>query len=109
VTQTEPDTAGQSADFVISRVFDAPRDLVFGMWTDPNRNHLAQWWGPNGFTTTTSAFAARPGGGPFNTANPVVTSKGDLRLTITLNPTTDQKAPPTLIQWQVKTDCPPTE
>jgi len=42
------------------RAFDAPRDLVFSAWTDPK--HLAQWWGPNGFTTTTSAFDFRPGG-----------------------------------------------
>ena len=42
------------------REFDAPRELVFAVWTDPQ--HLAQWWGPNGFTTTTSAFDARPGG-----------------------------------------------
>jgi uncharacterized protein YndB with AHSA1/START domain len=41
-------------------VFDAPRDLVFAAWTDPR--HLAQWWGPNGFTTTTHAFDMRPGG-----------------------------------------------
>lgn len=43
-----------------SRVFDAPRDLVFAAFTDPQ--HLAQWWGPDGFTTTTSAFDFRPGG-----------------------------------------------
>jgi uncharacterized protein YndB with AHSA1/START domain len=43
-----------------TRVFDAPRALVFSAWTDPA--HLAQWWGPNGFTTTTSAFDFRPGG-----------------------------------------------
>jgi uncharacterized protein YndB with AHSA1/START domain len=43
-----------------TRIFDAPRDLVFSAWTDPK--HLAQWWGPNGFTTTTSAFDFRPGG-----------------------------------------------
>jgi uncharacterized protein YndB with AHSA1/START domain len=42
------------------RVFDAPRDLVFSVWTDPK--HLAQWWGPTGFTTTTSSFDMRPGG-----------------------------------------------
>ena len=42
------------------RVFDAPRDLVFSAFTDPK--HLAQWWGPNGFTTTTHAFEFRPGG-----------------------------------------------
>ncbi len=42
------------------REFDAPRDLVFSAWTDPG--HLAQWWGPNGFTTTTRSFDFRPGG-----------------------------------------------
>jgi uncharacterized protein YndB with AHSA1/START domain len=43
-----------------TRVFDAPRELVWQAWTDPK--HLAQWWGPNGFTTTTSAFEFRTGG-----------------------------------------------
>jgi uncharacterized protein YndB with AHSA1/START domain len=43
-----------------SRVFAAPRDLVFAAFADPK--HLAQWWGPNGFTTTTYAFDFRPGG-----------------------------------------------
>jgi uncharacterized protein YndB with AHSA1/START domain len=42
------------------REFDAPRDLVFSAWTDPK--HLAQWWGPNGFTTTTHSFDFRAGG-----------------------------------------------
>ena len=42
------------------REFDAPRDLVFSAFTDPK--HLAQWWGPNGFSTTTSTFDMRPGG-----------------------------------------------
>ena len=43
-----------------SRVIDAPRDLVWSVWTDPK--HLAQWWGPDGFRTTTSAFEFKPGG-----------------------------------------------
>lgn len=43
-----------------TRVLDAPRDLVFSCFTDPK--HLSQWWGPDGFTTTTSAFDFRPGG-----------------------------------------------
>ena len=43
-----------------SRLFDAPRELVFSAFTDPE--HLAQWWGPNGFTTTTHNFEFRPGG-----------------------------------------------
>jgi uncharacterized protein YndB with AHSA1/START domain len=43
-----------------SRVFDAPRELVFATFTDPQ--HLAAWWGPDGFTTTTHSFDFRPGG-----------------------------------------------
>jgi uncharacterized protein YndB with AHSA1/START domain len=42
------------------RVFDAPRELVFSTFTDSK--HLAQWWGPDGFTLTTSAHEFRPGG-----------------------------------------------
>src|SRR5262245_9107115 len=45
---------------ITQREFDAPRALVFEVWTDPK--HLAQWWGPQGFTTTTSAFDMRVGG-----------------------------------------------
>src|SRR5271170_4852569 len=47
-------------EIVITRVFDAPRELVFDMWTDPK--HIAQWWGPNGFTTTIHQMDVRPGG-----------------------------------------------
>jgi len=43
-----------------TRVLDAPRARVFSVWTEPK--HLAQWWGPNGFTTTTHSFDLRPGG-----------------------------------------------
>jgi len=43
-----------------TRVFDAPRQLVWTVWTDPK--HLGEWWGPNGFTTTTRVFELRPGG-----------------------------------------------
>jgi uncharacterized protein YndB with AHSA1/START domain len=43
-----------------TRIFNSPRELVFSAWTDAK--HLAQWWGPNGFTTMTSAFDFRPGG-----------------------------------------------
>src|SRR5258705_101160 len=47
-------------EMLITRLFDAPRELVFGAWTDPER--IANWWGPTGFTTTTSAMDVRPGG-----------------------------------------------
>lgn len=35
-------------ELVITRVFDAPRELVWKAWTEPDR--LMQWWGPKGFT-----------------------------------------------------------
>jgi uncharacterized protein YndB with AHSA1/START domain len=43
-----------------TRIFEAPRALVFEAWTRPE--HLSQWWGPNGFTLTTRSFDFRPGG-----------------------------------------------
>ena len=43
-----------------TRVLDAPRALVFAMFSDPE--HLAQWWGPNGFSTTTHSHEFRAGG-----------------------------------------------
>ena len=45
-----PDTEQDARSIVTTRVFDAPRELVFAAWTDPK--HLVQWWGPTGFTTT---------------------------------------------------------
>jgi uncharacterized protein YndB with AHSA1/START domain len=47
-------------EIVVTRVFDAPRALVFKAWTDPK--HLAHWWGPNGFSITTHAMEFKPGG-----------------------------------------------
>src|SRR2546425_388107 len=47
-------------ELVITRVFDAPRDLVWKAWTDPK--HVAQWWGPMGFTTKVPELDLRPGG-----------------------------------------------
>ena len=47
-------------EIVTTRVIDAPRERVFKAWTDPE--HLAQWWGPKGFTNTFQEFDMRPGG-----------------------------------------------
>ena len=47
-------------DLVIIRVFDAPRELVFKAWTDTK--HMAQWWGPNGFTNPVCELDVRAGG-----------------------------------------------
>ncbi len=54
----QPDTADR--EIVITRVFDAPRELVFRAWTEPE--HLVHWLGPKGFTNTTLFIDVRPGG-----------------------------------------------
>ncbi len=46
--------------FVISRTFDAPRELVFAAFTEPAR--MREWWGPKGFTVIKQAMDLRPGG-----------------------------------------------
>jgi uncharacterized protein YndB with AHSA1/START domain len=53
-------TATKSADFVISRVLDAPRDLVWKCFTDPE--HMGKWFGPKGFTNFSSKMDFRAGG-----------------------------------------------
>jgi uncharacterized protein YndB with AHSA1/START domain len=45
---------------VINRIFDAPPNLVYSVWTNPN--HIGHWWGPNGFTITTHHMNVKPGG-----------------------------------------------
>ena len=45
---------------VITRIFDAPRDVVFNAWTDPR--HLSQWFGPKGFTNPVCEVDLRVGG-----------------------------------------------
>ena len=57
---TPAQVATADREIVISRVIDAPRDLVFEMFTEVR--HLSRWWGPEGFTTTTRAFEFRVGG-----------------------------------------------
>ncbi len=47
-------------DIIITRVVNAPRELVFEAWTDPR--HLDKWWGPNGFTNETHEFEFKVGG-----------------------------------------------
>lgn len=47
-------------EIVISRVFDAPRELVWLAWTDSK--HAERWWGPAGFTTTTHSQDFKAGG-----------------------------------------------
>jgi uncharacterized protein YndB with AHSA1/START domain len=47
-------------ELTITRVLDAPRDLVFRVWTRPE--HLVRWWGPSGFTLPQCKMDLRPGG-----------------------------------------------
>jgi uncharacterized protein YndB with AHSA1/START domain len=54
------ETATTDREIVISRVIDAPRELVFSAFTEVR--HLSRWWGPEGFSTTTASFEFRVGG-----------------------------------------------
>jgi uncharacterized protein YndB with AHSA1/START domain len=45
---------------VVTRVFDAPRELVWKAWTDPK--YIMQWWGPKGFTAPVCEMDFRVGG-----------------------------------------------
>jgi uncharacterized protein YndB with AHSA1/START domain len=60
----------------MTRIFDAPRKMVFAAWIDPKQ--VAQWWGPTGFTTPVCELDVRPGGailihmrGPDGTVYPM--------------------------------------
>src|SRR5256885_16136873 len=70
------DTAG--TEIVIERVFDAPRERVFDVFTQPE--HLQKWWGPKMFSVPITEFEARPGGeiflGPRGPAGAVAYNTG---------------------------------
>jgi len=50
----------QSSDFVISRVFDAPRETLWACVTEPSR--MKEWWGPKGCKVVAANLDLRPGG-----------------------------------------------
>lgn len=54
------DTVNETERMVITRVFDAPRELVWKAWTDPK--YVMQWWGPKGFTAPVCKIDFRVGG-----------------------------------------------
>lgn len=65
----------RAGEMILTRVFDAPRELVFRAWSDPG--HLKQWWGPKGFTLPGCEMDFRTGGaysfvmrGPDGNDNP---------------------------------------
>jgi len=53
-------TVNEKERMVITRVFDAPRALVWKAWTDPQ--YVMQWWGPKGFTAPVCKIDFRVGG-----------------------------------------------
>jgi uncharacterized protein YndB with AHSA1/START domain len=57
MTENKPSTTER---MVITRVFDAPRELVWRAWTDPQ--YVMQWWGPKGFTSPVCKIDFRVGG-----------------------------------------------
>src|SRR5580704_17141265 len=52
--------AAPEREVIITRIFDAPRSLVFKAWTDPK--HIQRWWGPKGFTNPVCELDVRVGG-----------------------------------------------
>lgn len=59
-TDSGDDHGDDSRRLVMTRTFAAPRDLVFEVFTDPD--HIGEWWGPHGFSTTTDRYELTPGG-----------------------------------------------
>lgn len=53
-------TNAGAREIVITRVFDAPRELVWRAWTEPE--HLMRWWGPKGYTSPACKIDLRVGG-----------------------------------------------
>ena len=73
---SNPKRSSVTDELVLTRTFDAPRELVFQAWTNPKR--LAEWWGPKGFTNPVCEVDVRPGGairidmtGPDGTVYPM--------------------------------------
>src|SRR5690349_23807822 len=60
MSNTENKNELNEREMAFTRVLNAPRELVFDAWTKPE--HLAHWYGPNGFTITTKSMEASPGG-----------------------------------------------
>lgn len=50
----------KTRDLVVTRIFDAPIELVWSAWTDPE--HVMRWWGPDHFTSPSAKMDFREGG-----------------------------------------------
>jgi uncharacterized protein YndB with AHSA1/START domain len=53
-------TDAETRELVITRILDAPREVVFRAWIDPKQ--MATWWGPKGFANPVCEMDVRPGG-----------------------------------------------
>lgn len=61
MTNNDDSTKAQSElEIVITRIFNAPRTLVFQTWIEPK--HIEQWWGPKGFKTKVVEMDVKAGG-----------------------------------------------
>lgn len=58
--KNSPNEALGVPDMLVTRLLDAPRELVFSVWTDAEQ--LRQWWGPKGFTNPVCEVSSRSGG-----------------------------------------------
>lgn len=57
---TRNNSSSKTRDLIVTRVFDAPLELVWKAWTDPE--HIVQWWGPDHFTSPSAEMDFREGG-----------------------------------------------
>ncbi len=60
VNKNETITKPADRELMITRLINAPRELVWKVWTEPE--HVAQWWGPTGFTNTIHEMNVKAGG-----------------------------------------------
>jgi uncharacterized protein YndB with AHSA1/START domain len=62
MTQTQDIHVSSVAEreIAITRIFDAPPEVLWKVWTEPD--HIARWWGPKGFTNTIHVMDVKPGG-----------------------------------------------
>jgi uncharacterized protein YndB with AHSA1/START domain len=60
MTKNNSSRSSKKRDLVVTRVFDAPIELVWKAWTDPE--HVMQWWGPDHFTSPSADIDFREGG-----------------------------------------------
>ncbi len=60
MSSSNPTLAAKTRDLVVTRVLDAPIELVWKAWTEPE--HVMRWWGPDHFTSPSAKMDVREGG-----------------------------------------------